>query len=126
MAATDVLLIDDDRAFVAATGRRLSRRNMNVFAAHSGTGGMRILDREPQIHVVVLDLKMPVVDGITTLKAIKQAYPAVEVIVLTGYSTVASAEEALEHGAFGYLTKPCEIHDLVSKIEQAKARAGAA
>jgi DNA-binding NtrC family response regulator len=121
MSQTDVLLIDDDREFVAVTGRRLSRRNMTVFAAHSGAAGLRILNREPQIDVVILDLKMPVVDGITTLKAMKRAYPGVEVIVLTGHATMQSAEEAMNHGAFGLLTKPCDIDDLVTIIAEARA-----
>lgn len=117
---TRVLLIDDEEGFVAAMEKRLAHRNMQITTAFSGEEGINKLAQAPEIDVVLLDVKMPGMDGIATLREIKNRYPIVEVIMLTGHATVESAIEGMRLGAFDYLMKPCEIEDLVLKVEEAK------
>jgi len=74
------------------------------------------------VHVVILDVKMPGMDGVETLKKIKQHHPRIEVIMLTGHATADSAVEGLKSGATDYLQKPTSIEDLIAKAEQAFAR----
>ncbi|MBF0202569.1 MAG: response regulator, partial [Desulfamplus sp.] len=80
------------------------------------------LQQDHTIEVVVLDVKMPGMDGIETLKAIKNSYPLVEVVMLTGHATVESAIDGMKQGAFDYLMKPCEIDLLVRKAGEAAQR----
>ncbi|MEW6532485.1 MAG: response regulator [Thermodesulfobacteriota bacterium] len=119
---TRVLLVDDESAFVEALSRRLAKREFNVFAALSGPEALEKLKQESHIDVVVLDVKMPGMDGIETLRAIKAAHPLVEVIMLTGHATVESAIEGMKQGALDYLMKPCEMDVLVAKVKEAKSK----
>jgi YesN/AraC family two-component response regulator len=93
-----------------------------VECAFSGTEALKRLEKEDDVDVVFLDVRMPDPDGIKTVEKIKKKYPLVEVIMLTGYATVHSAVEALKFGAFDYLMKPCDLDDLISKAEQAASR----
>jgi DNA-binding NtrC family response regulator len=70
----------------------------------------------------VLDVKMPGMDGLETLAAIKKAHPLIEVIMLTGHATVESAIEGMKHGAYDYLMKPCEVDVLMEKLNQAAVK----
>ncbi len=87
----------------------------------SGSEALEKLTQE-KIDVVILDVKMPGMDGVSALKAIKSRYSSVEVIMLTGHGTVESALEGLRSGASDYLTKPIDIDELVAKAEEAFAR----
>ena len=80
---------------------------------------MQTLDKHRNVDVVILDVKMPDLDGIETLKEIKKAYPITEVVMLTGHATVESAIEGMKLGAYDYLMKPCEIEQLMLKVEEA-------
>ena len=122
MARANVLLVDDEAPFVEALTRRLSKRELDITAAHDGTQALEKLAQSRMFEVVVLDVKMPGMDGIETLRQIKMAHPLIEVIMLTGHATVESAIEGMKLGAFDYLMKPCDIDDLVAKVEQAAAR----
>jgi len=122
MAKVTVLLVDDETPFVEALTRRLTRREMEITAAFAGQEALDKLEKSGKFEVVILDVKMPGLDGIETLRRIKQAHPLVEVIMLTGHATVESAIEGMKLGAFDYLMKPCDIDDLVSKVDQAAAR----
>jgi DNA-binding NtrC family response regulator len=122
MARVNVLLVDDEVPFVEALTRRLSRRHLDVTAAFGGQDALDKLEKSEKYEVVILDVKMPGMDGIETLKRIKTSHPLVEVIMLTGHATVESAIEGMKLGAFDYLMKPCDIDDLVSKADQAAAR----
>lgn len=117
-----VLLIDDEAGFVEALERRLLRRDVEVVTALSGEEGLAKLGGESGIDVVLLDVKMPGIDGIETLRQIKATHPLVEVIMLTGHATVESAIEGMKLGAFDYLMKPHETEELMAKIAEAKAR----
>ena len=117
---TTVLLVDDEQAFVATTSKRLMARGLNVLTAHGGQEALDLLMAHQNVDVVVLDVKMPSMDGIETLKRIKAAYPLVEVIMLTGQGTVDNAIEGMKLGAFDFLMKPCQWDDLMAKIGGAK------
>jgi DNA-binding NtrC family response regulator len=121
MQPVNLLMVDDEQDFLRTMEKRLSRRGMNVATAGSGA---EALDRLEQFSadVVVLDVKMPGMDGIETLKAIRQKHPLTEVIMLTGHASMNVAVEGMQLGAFHYLMKPAEINELVFKIEDAHKR----
>jgi len=115
-----VLLVDDEEAFVKAMEKRLSARKFDVLTAFSGEEALRKLEQELLVDVVVLDLKMPGMDGLETLRRIKEVHPLVEVIILTGFGAIDTAVEGMKEGAFDYLTKPCDLAELIDKIELAQ------
>ena len=113
-----LLIVDDEVGFVDILTKRLSRRNMEVTAAYSGTEAIQIL-RKQEFDVTVLDLKMEEMDGIEVLKIFKKMDPKMMVIMLTGHGSAQAAREGIELGAFDYLTKPCELEELLAKIKKA-------
>ena len=119
MAVANILLVDDEVSFVEAMTRRLIRREMSVETAFSGSEALGCLDTHGTIEVVILDVKMPGMDGIQTLREIKAQHPLVEVIMLTGHATVESAIEGMNLGAFDYLMKPCDMDVLIAKVKEA-------
>jgi DNA-binding NtrC family response regulator len=112
------MLVDDEVPFVQTMTKRLAKRDLTVITASSGQEALETLDKHRNTDVVILDVKMPDMDGIETLKEIKKAYPLTEVIMLTGHATVESAIEGMKLGAFDYLMKPCDIEQLVAKVEE--------
>jgi DNA-binding NtrC family response regulator len=118
MEKMKMMLVDDEERFLSTTKKLLSRKGYEVFTAMSGAEALEKL-RTNDIHVVILDVKMPGMDGIETLNAIKRSYPLVEVIMLTGHATVESAVEGLKSGATDYLMKPTDVQDLIAKAEEA-------
>ena len=118
MEEMKMMLVDDEERFLSTTKKLLSRKGLDVLTAASGSDALEIL-RTNEVHVVILDVKMPGMDGIETLKAIKRSYPLVEVIMLTGHATVESAVEGLKSGATDYLMKPTDVQDLINKAEEA-------
>jgi CheY-like chemotaxis protein len=113
-----VLMVDDEEQFRSTTSKILTRRGYATTIAGSGEEALGILRKEPQ-DVVILDVKMPGMDGHETLAEIKKIDPDVPVIMLTGHGALDSAKESLKHGAFDYLNKPCEIDLLAAKIRDA-------
>jgi DNA-binding NtrC family response regulator len=118
MKGSKILLVDDEVVFTNNMSKLLSNRGYRVTAVNSGDAAIRAME-EDGFDVVVLDLKMPGMDGITTLKEIKKLGLFTETLILTGHGSIDSALEAIKLGAYDYLTKPCEIGDLVAKIEGA-------
>ena len=118
---TRVLLVDDEKDFVEMLGLRLADAGEIVTAAHSGQECLAVLE-EKDIDVVILDIKMPGMDGIATLKEIKKRFPLVEVIMLTGHGTTESAVQGMKLGAFDYLLKPASFEELTVKLEAARKR----
>lgn len=117
-----VLLVDDEAPFVDALAERLTLRNFTVKTAESGNRCLEILDEAPQeTDVVVLDLQMPGLSGLDTLKGIKERTPLIQVILLSGHATVESAIQGMKRGAFDFLLKPAETEALAAKIEMAFA-----
>jgi len=116
-----ILLVDDDQNLLSTIKKRLVKRGCTVFTASSGFEAFEKL-RDQYIHVVVLDVKMPGMNGIEILKEIKSQFPLVQVIMLTGVPTVGCASDTLKIGALSYLIKPVDIEELLSKIKKAYAQ----
>jgi DNA-binding response OmpR family regulator len=113
-----LLLVDDEEGYVNVLANRLSKRNIDVTKAYSGSQGIQAVRKE-DFHVAVLDLKMEDMNGIEVLQIFKKMYPEMEVIMLSGHGSEQSAREGIELGAFDYLTKPCELEELIEKIREA-------
>lgn len=122
MMNTVVLLVDDEVPFVETMTKRLSKRNLTVLNAFSGPEALQKIEKQSNVDVVILDVKMPGMDGIETLREIKKQYPLVEVIMLTGHATIETGIEGMKLGAFDYLMKPCDIEQLMSKVQEAKTK----
>jgi DNA-binding NtrC family response regulator len=118
MKNLQLLLVDDEERFLSTTKTLLDKRGIITHTASNGRKALRILE-ENRVDVVVLDVKMPDMDGIETLRLIKQRYPLVEVVMLTGHASVDSAVDGMRLGAFDYLMKPCDITDMIKKIQEA-------
>ena len=118
MKGSRILLVDDEAAFTNNMSKLLIYRGYRVETADSGDRAIRILE-EQDFDVIVLDLKMPGMDGITTLKEIKKLGLFTETLILTGHGSIDTALDAIKLGAYDYLTKPCDIDELVAKIENA-------
>ncbi len=118
MSEFKVLLVDDETDFVETLVKRLRKRKLDVRAASSGQQALDMLSESPS-DVVVLDVKMPDMDGIETLRRIKKIAPGVEVVMLTGHANVEVAMQGMELGAFDYLMKPIDIDDLLYKLQDA-------
>ncbi len=113
-----VLLVDDEEEFVKALSERLQMRDVGSDLAFDGEQALQIVkDQEPD--VMVLDLKMPGIDGMEVLRRVRKAYPHVQVIILTGHGTEKDAEEAKRLGAFAYLQKPVNLDQLVQTMRKA-------
>lgn len=118
MEKLKLMLVDDEERFLSTTQKLIKRKGYEVLTATSGGEAIDKLSHHA-VHVVILDVKMPGLDGIATLKWIKQLHPLIEVIMLTGHATVESAVEGLKAGAHDYLMKPVDISDLLEKAEEA-------
>ena len=118
MSEIHVMLVDDEPAFLATLKKRLTHRKFSVVTAQCGEGCLALLEKEP-VDVVVLDVKLPDMDGIEVLGEITRRTPHVAVVLLTGHADVATAVGGIEGGAFDYLLKPMAIDDLVYAIESA-------
>ena len=114
-----VMLVDDEVPFVETLIKRLEKRNLQTISAHDGQEALEKLDKNRNVDVVILDVKMPGMDGIEVLREIKKSYPLIEVIMLTGHATVETAIEGMKLGAYDYLMKPCELEQLMAKVEAA-------
>ena len=117
-----VMLIDEEQEFIEPLAKRLEKRNLRVLKAGSGGTALKMI-RQTSVDVVALDMRMPGMDGIEVLQAIKAFDPAIEVVMLTGHASVEAAFEGLDKGAFDYLMKPVGIDELLFKLQDAhKAR----
>lgn len=121
MSEIKVLHIDDEVDFAASLGRRLERRGITVTAAASGQEALNVL-AEDEVDVILLDIKMPGMDGIKTLGSIKRDHPMIEVIMLTGHANTDIVISSLAMGAYDYLVKPAEFKEILGKIEGAAQR----
>jgi len=121
MLTTNVLLVDDEVPFVETMTKRLSKRNLTILKAYNGPEALEVL-KQKNVDVVILDVKMPGMDGIEVLREIKKDYPLVEVVMLTGHATIETGIEGMKLGAFDYLMKPCDIEVLLAKVQEAKGK----
>ncbi len=113
-----LLLVDDEEMYLEYLSKRLINRGYKVIKCLSGEQALEKIE-ESDFDVVVLDVLLPGIDGIETLREINKMAPLVEVIMLTGHASLESGIEGMKLGAFDYLRKPCETQELVSKINQA-------
>ncbi|MFH1992433.1 MAG: response regulator [Pseudomonadota bacterium] len=114
----NVLLVDDEAEFLETLVKRLTKRGLNIRTAKNGEEALTII-RAKGIDVAVLDVRMPGIDGVQTLREIKQLDPLMEVIMLTGHASIEVAIAGMELGAFDYLMKPADIDELFYKIQDA-------
>ena len=118
MEKIKILLVDDEEKFVKALSERIQLRDQKSDIAFNGDQALKRVDKDIP-DVMVLDLKMPGMDGLEVLRRVKQAYPDVQVIILTGKGSEKDEEEARRLGAFEYLQKPVEIEKLMQHIKRA-------
>jgi len=118
MEEFSVLLVDDEEDFLRTIIKRLTKRGLRAQGASRGEQALAMLAEEPR-DVVVLDVKMPGMDGLAVLKKIKANWPTTEVIMLTGHASIDAAMEGMGCGAFDYLMKPADLEDLLYKLEDA-------
>jgi DNA-binding NtrC family response regulator len=116
-----VLVVDDEKDFVEMLSLRLNESGQKVVQAFNGKECLDVLEKDA-IDVVVLDIKMPGMDGIEVLREIKGRFPLVEVVMLTGHGTAETAVDGMKLGAYDYLLKPADFEDLMEKLEGARAR----
>ena len=116
-----ILLVDDEDRFRTTLRKMLTGHGLDVTDLNSGQDALAILQDQP-FDVVVLDLRMPGLDGIQTLKAIKEIHPDQEVIILTGHASMDDAMEIMQLGGTEYLLKPCSVEEILDKIEIAIER----
>jgi two-component system, OmpR family, response regulator len=117
----NILIVDDEEDFRVTLVKRLQKRNQQVFGAESGQKALTLMEAMV-FDVVVLDVKMPGMDGIETIREMKKKNPLTEVILLTGHASMESGIEGMKLGAFDYLMKPVNIDELLEKIRQAYER----
>jgi len=123
--ATKIMLVDDEEEFIELMSQRLETRGLKVIAVTSGEEAVAMA-QDRNLDVAIVDFAMPGIDGIETLKQIKEKRPDVEVIMLTGQGTIHSGIEAMKHGAIDYLEKPVDLNILMEKIRVAKQQRMAA
>ena len=112
-AKTKILVVDDDEVVRLSHLRSLTGANYNVESVWNGRDALRLMERHP-FDVILLDLRMPGMDGMSVLKTIKEKWPESEVVIITGYPSIETAKEAVRLGAFDYLAKPVGPDDVIS------------
>jgi two-component system, OmpR family, response regulator len=116
-----ILIVDDEADFLETILKRLKARKIEASGVESGYKALDFLD-DRDVDVVILDVKMPGMDGIETLREIKKRKPLVEVIMLTGHASVESGIQGMQLGAFDYVMKPVALDELLEKVRQAYER----
>ena len=113
-----ILLVDDEKEFVQTLSERIQMRELGADIAFNGEEALEIIENEVP-DVMILDLRMPGIDGMEVLRRVKKSYPGVQVIILTGHGSDKDEHEARQLGAFDYLQKPVELDTLIKKIRKA-------
>jgi len=108
----NILIVDDEEVVRLSQLRTLAQADCNAEAAWNGTEALRAMEQHPY-DVILLDLRMPGLDGMSVLRTIKERWPESEVVIITGYPTIESAKEAVRLGAYTYLAKPVSPDDVV-------------
>ena len=119
MNKTKVMIVDDEIEFAQPLSERLTLRNFETQTAVCAEDAMTVLRTNWQPDVVVLDLRMPGLDGLDALSLFKKFDPAMEVIIVSGHGSTAVGIEGMRRGLFDYLMKPVEIDELVQRIKAA-------
>ncbi len=121
MESLKALFVDDEADYLSTALKRMKKRGIDVTGVSSGPEALKALAGQPY-DVVVMDVRMPGMDGIETLREIKRGHPLIEVIMLTGHASMEVAIQGMELGAFDYLMKPIDIDELIYKIQDAYQR----
>ncbi|MBN2244004.1 MAG: response regulator [Acidobacteria bacterium] len=116
-----ILIVDDEQDFITALAKRLRAKGWDTETASGGKEALEKAAGEDFI-AIVLDLKMPGLDGIETLKRLKKINPDLQIILLTGHGSIRDGVDAMKHGALDFLEKPADFKELVQKIKSAKAK----
>jgi sodium-dependent dicarboxylate transporter 2/3/5 len=119
-----ILLVDDEDRFRTSLAGRLRKRGFDVLDVGSGEEAIRKTRADDAVEIAVIDLKMPNMDGIQTLRELKAVRPALQAIMLTGHGTLESAKDAGRHDAYRYLQKPCDVEDVVQALQAATEEVG--
>ncbi len=114
----NILIVDDEEVVRRSHLRSLSSAGCDAQAAVDGKEALRVMEQQP-FDVILLDLRMPGLDGMDVLKTIKERWPDSEVVVITGYPTIESAKESVRLGAFNYLAKPVGPDDVIKAANDA-------
>ena len=114
-----LLIVDDEEEFAATLAERLELRGFTSKAVSCGNNALEALASNFSPDVVLLDLKMPDMNGIEVLTEIKKIYPSIEVIMLTGHGATSVGKDSKDHGAFDFIMKPVDIIELAGKIKSA-------
>ena len=121
MARYDVLVVDDEKDFRDIIVKKLEKRDLKCDSAPDGATALEMV-KAKKYDVVLLDVKMPGMDGIEALREIKKIEPMVEVVMLTGHASVESGINGIKYGAFDYLMKPMDMDPLMEKLDAAYGR----
>ncbi len=116
-----ILIVDDEAEFLELMRNRLHKRGFTVSTAGSGEQALEVVGKEP-FDAMVLDVKMPGMDGIEVLRRVKKMFPSLPVILLTGHASIEAAMTGVETGAVDYLLKPVPINDLIARLHDIAAR----
>ena len=116
-----ILIVDDDETVRQSYLRSLESISNNIEAASDGEEALQTMEQK-RFDVVLLDMRMPGQDGLSVLRTIKQKWPESEVVIITGYPTVASAKEAVRLGAYDYVAKPVGPQDVINVTDGAITR----
>ncbi len=116
-----VLIVDDEIDFLETIMKRLEKRGFQVFGASSGVDGLKLMEGH-EVDVVILDVRMPGIDGIEVLREIGTKWPYTQVILLTGHGSIEAGMKGLELGAYDYVLKPAKLENIIKKIHQAYER----
>lgn len=117
----DILLVDDEEQFLKVLSQRLEGRGMKVETSESGEDAIKKV-REKEFDAIILDLAMPGINGIETLKRIRSESPEMQIIILTGHGSVEKGVEAIKAGAVDFLEKPADLNKIMEKISEAKRK----
>ncbi len=117
-----ILIVDDEERFRKTLSKLLVVKGFEVEQASSGKEAIEIVKNNDSLDIVLLDIRMPGIDGVDTLAALKKINPLLEVIVLTGHASVDVAVEIMQRGGYEYLLKPCDFDELLAKIDSAFER----
>jgi len=113
-----VMLVDDEERFLQTTRKLLGKKGIDALTASNGADALKMLGSQ-SVDIVILDVRMPGMDGLKTLREIKKIDDGMEVIILTGHASVDAAVEGIKWGAYDFLIKPCDPEELIAKIEGA-------
>jgi DNA-binding NtrC family response regulator len=121
MADVKVLLVDDEEEFTRILSERMEARGLKVVTAENGSAALKKAEDE-RFDAIILDMFMPEMDGIETLKRLLEINPDLQVIMLTGHATLEKGVEAVKLGAMDFIEKPADMDKLLARISDAKAK----